>query len=96
MSGARGLFDYQREAAEAKRGRRIPAHLRLAEESAPTAPVGKAGPKWTREAARLDILGWDYQVRMGQRIWCHEEVNGGHWYREETAVQLNELKREGS
>ena len=95
MTEARGLFDCQRDATEAKRGRRIASHLKLAEESRPAIRIRDAGPKWTRGATRLELLGWDHKVRMGQRIWSHEEVNGGHWYSEETAVKLND-ERKGS
>ena len=52
-----------------------------------------ARPKWTRDAARLDLLGWDYKDRLGKRIWSHEEISGGHWYSEEMAVKLNDERK---
>lgn len=98
MSEARGLFEYQQDATEAKKGRRTPVHLRLAEEPAPLV----AAPKWTREATRLELLGWEYRVRMGKRIWkkpCETTV-GGHlgWYGEEMAIEMQRRidERKGS
>lgn len=92
MTEARGLFDYQRQATEAKKGRRAPSHLRLAEE--PT-PATEAGPAWTRDATRLDLLGWEHRVRIGRRIWSHQKVNGGHYYSEEMAVRINNGRQGG-
>lgn len=85
MSEVRGLFEYQREASEAKGVRATARHLRLAEEPAP-APIDRAGPKWTRGAARLDLLGWEHKERMGRRIWSHETITGGFWVGEQMAI----------
>ena len=95
MTEARELFDYQKQATEAKRGRRLPSHLRLADETATARPAEKTGPKWTRDAARLDLLGWEHRVRLGKRIWSHEEVDGGAFYSEDMAVRIND-ERKGS
>ena len=92
MTEARELFNYQQQATEAKKGRRIAPHLKLAEEPA---PVEEAAPKWTRGATRLDLLGWTHKVRMGLRIWSHEEITRGFWVSEEIAIHRND-ERKGS
>jgi hypothetical protein len=84
MSEARGLFDHRRDASEARGGRRIPPHLRLAEEPVPT-PLKQTGGN----VVRLVRDGWDYRERCGVRVWSHEKVNGGFFYCEEMAMRLN-------
>ena len=77
----------------------IPGFIRNAQKRA--AAAAKARPTETpqapsaRTAATLVKDGWDYEDRLGRRIWSHEEVNGGAFYGEDMAVRIND-ERKGS
>lgn len=77
----------------------VPGFIREAQKRA--AAAAKANPTEisqdpsTRTAATLVRAGWDYEDRLGKRIWRHEEVHGGCWYGEETAMRIND-ERKGS
>jgi hypothetical protein len=71
--------------------REVHRRAKAAKATAPTTPQASS----IGTAARLVRAGWDYRERCGVRIWSHEGVNGGHFYSEEMAMQLND-DRKGS
>ena len=79
--------------------RPVPGFIREAQRRAAAAakanPTGISQAPSTRAAATLVRNGWDYEDRMGKRVWSHEEVFGGAWYSEEMAVKIND-ERKGS
>lgn len=80
---------------------RIDEHLRVedlrvkepAARQAVVAPKGLESkgfcPVWTREAAALALEGWDWQIRLGKRIWRDPKcvVGRGCWTDEITAYE---------
>lgn len=48
-----------------------------------------ATPLWTREAALLNLEGWDWQIRGERRIWRRDPNDVmSHWYSEEIAYEI--------
>ena len=70
----------------------VPGFIRDAQRRA-AAAIRPSNTSPTRTMTALVRAGWDYKERSGKRIWSHEEVNGGHWYSEETAVQVNDERK---
>jgi hypothetical protein len=69
------------------------AQRRAAAASAKTTEIAQAPS--TRAMTTLVRAGWDFEERLGKRIWSHEGVSGGSYYSEEMATKLND-ERKGS
>lgn len=75
MSEAPSLLDYQREATTAK--------------LSPVRTIEEGEPPWTRKAALLSLEGWEYEVRLGKRIWCRCRGDPwSFWKSEEMAYRI--------
>ena len=72
----------------------VPGFIRDAQKRAAAAakPTEIAQAPSTRAMTSLVMAGWDYEVRMGQRIWKKDDPDrqGGFWgwYGEEVAVEM--------
>ena len=76
----------------------LPGFIRDAQRRAAAAkarPTETPQAASTRTAATLVRAGWDYEDRLGKRIWSHAEVHGGAFYSEDMAVKIND-ERKGS